>query len=70
MVNVPKIPEELHDFLISKGRRPELKVYHNWGDIIPYPINIVLRVYGFQGTPHILPYNVPPRVGFAEVMWK
>ena len=70
MVNVPRIPQEGHDFLRLKERKPELRVLHNWGDIIPYPVSTVLRIYGFQGTPHILPYNVPPRLGFAEVMWQ
>lgn len=70
MVNVPRIPEEFNHFLRPKGRKSELKVYHNWGDIIPYPVSTILRVYGFQGAPHITPYNVPSRVGFIEVMWK
>ena len=70
MVNMPRIPEDLHDFLQPKARRLELKVCHNWGDIIPYPVSTILRVYGFQGTPHILPYNVPSRMGFVEVLWQ
>lgn len=47
MVNVPRIPKDLHNCLLPKGRKPNLKVCHNWGDIILYSVSTVLRVYGF-----------------------
>jgi hypothetical protein len=68
--NVPIILEDLHDFLRLKERKPKLKICHNWGDIIPYLVSTVIRVSSFQGTPHIFPYNVPPRLGLAEVLWQ
>lgn len=47
IVNPSRIPVELYDFLRPKERRPELKLEHNWGDIIPSFVSIVIRVYGF-----------------------
>ena len=47
-----------------------LKVSHNWGDVIPYPVSTVFRIYGFRGSPHVLPYQVPLKVGIAEVLWQ
>lgn len=40
------------------------------GDIIPYPVSTIIRVYGFPSEPHILPFNVPLRLDFGEVMWQ
>lgn len=70
IVNPPRIPVELHDFLRPMERRPYLKLEHNWGDVIPYSVSTVIRVYGFHGESHIFPINVPLRLGFAEVMWQ
>lgn len=47
-----------------------MKIEHNWGDIIPYPVSTVIKVYGFPGQPNVLPFNVPLRLGFAEVLWQ
>ena len=47
-----------------------LKVSHNWGDMIPYPILTIIRTYGFQGTPHVFPYHVPLKIGIAEILWQ
>ena len=47
-----------------------LKFSHNWGDIIPYFVSTVIRIYGFKGTPHVLPYQVPSKIGAAEFMWQ
>ena len=48
----------------------DLKVSHNWGDIIPYSISTIFRIYGFKGSLHMLPYQVPLKVGMAKVLWK
>lgn len=69
MVDVPRIPKELDDFLRPAERWPDLNISHNWGDVIPYNNCIVLRVFGTQFTPHILPREVPLRIGFLQVMW-
>lgn len=68
MVNPSRIPKELHDFVRPKERLPLLRIEQNWGDFIPYPISIVIRIYGFSGQPHVLPFNVPLGMGFYEVM--
>ena len=47
-----------------------LKVSHNWGDIIPYSVSTIFRIYGFKGSPHVLPYQVPLKVGMDEVLWQ
>ena len=47
-----------------------LKVSHNWGDIIPYSVSTIIRIYGFKGTPHVLPYQVPLKVGVAKFLWQ
>lgn len=36
IVDVPRIPKELHDFLRPAKRRLNLNIAHNWGDVIPY----------------------------------
>lgn len=58
----PRIPKALmdkpHNFIVS----------HNWGDIILYSVSTVIRIYGFKGTPHVLPYQVPLKVGVAEFL--
>lgn len=70
VVNPPRIPVELHVFFRPMKRKPELKLKHNWGNIIPYFVSTVIRVYGFHGQPHIFPINVPLRLGFTKVMWQ
>ena len=65
----PKIPKALLDFIRPIDNPIGLKVFHNWVDIIPYPMSTVVKVHGFQGTPHVLPYQVPIKVGIAEILW-
>lgn len=69
-VNPPRIPKELHDFVRPKERLPLVTIEHNWGDFISHPISTLIRIYGFAGQPHVLPFNVPLRLGFVEVMWQ
>lgn len=64
----PRIPKVLLDFIRTMDIPGSLKVSHNWVDIIPYPISTMFRVYGFQGTPHVLPYQIPLKVGIAEML--
>jgi hypothetical protein len=66
----PRIPKALMDFIKPMDNPSNLKVSHNWADIIPYPILTVFRVYSFQGTPHVLPYQVPLKVGIDEMLWQ
>lgn len=67
---MPRIPTRLHDFLRLKERRPNLKIDNNWGDVIPYYNCTILQVYGTRNIPHVLPRDVPLRIGFLEVMWQ
>ena len=66
----PKIPKALMHLVRPMDNPHNLKVSHNWGDIIPYSVSTVIRIYGFKGTPHVLPYQVPLKVGVAEFLWQ
>lgn len=33
-----------------------------------YPVSTIFRVYGFRGTPYLLPDQVPLKIGIAEVL--
>ena len=33
-----------------------LKVSYNWGDIIPYSVSTIIRIFGFKGNHHVFPY--------------
>ena len=44
-------------------------VSHNWGDIIPYPISFVIRVYDFLGRPHVLSFYLPLKIGIVDLLW-
>ena len=52
----PIIPQPLLELIRPNDHAKTLLVSHNWGDIIPYPISTIFRVYGFLGKPHVLPY--------------
>lgn len=64
----PKIPKALLEFIGPKEFVEGIKIVHNWGDIILYPVSTVFRVYGFKGTPYLLPYQVPLKIGIAEIL--
>ena len=66
----PRIPKALMDVIRPMDNPGGLKVSHNWGDVIPYPVSTVFRIYGFRGSPHVLPYQVLLKVGIAEVLWQ
>lgn len=66
----PRIPKALMHLIRPIDNPSGLKVSHNWGDIIPYPISTIFRRYGFKGSPHVLPYQVPLKVGVAEILWQ
>ena len=57
------------DLIRPMDKPHDLKVSHNWEDIIPYSVSIVFRIYGYKGTPHVLPYQVPLKVGMAKILW-
>ena len=64
-----RIPNALMDLIRPMDKPHDLKVSHNWGDIIPYFVSTLFRIYGFKGTPHVFPYQVPLKVGMAKVLW-
>ena len=66
----PRIPKALMSLIRPMDNPHNLKVSHNWGDIIPYSVSTIFRIYGYKGTPHVLPYQVPLKVGMAEVLWQ
>lgn len=45
-----------------------LNIVHNWGDVIFYNVSTIIKLYGFRGTPFILPYQVPLRIGITEFL--
>ena len=65
----PRIPQALLELVRPKDHAQGLLVSHNWGDIIPYNVSTVIRVYGFLGKPHVLPFHVPLKIGIAELLW-
>ena len=64
-----RIEQPLLELITPKDHAKWLMVSHNWGDIIPYAVSIIFRVYGFLGKPHVLPYQVPLQVGIIEILW-
>ena len=43
----PMIPQALLELVRPKDHAQGLLVSHNWGDILPYNVSTVIRVYGF-----------------------
>ena len=66
----PRIPQALLELVRPKDHAKGLLVSHNWEDIIPYNVSTVIRVYGFLGKPHILPFHVALKIGIAELLWQ
>ena len=52
----PRIPKALLHLVRPMDKPHNLKFSHNWGDIIPYSVSTVIKIYGYKGTPHVLPY--------------
>ena len=65
----PRIPKELMSLIRPMDNHANLKFSHNCRDIIPYSVSTSFRIYGFKGSPHVLPFQVPLKVGMAEVLW-
>ena len=66
----PRIPKALMNIIRPMDNPHNLKVSHNWGDIIPFSVSTIFRIYGFKGNPHVLPCQVPLKVGLVEVLWQ
>ena len=66
----PRIPQALLELVRPKDHAQGLLVSHNWGDIIPYNVSTIIKVYGFLGKPHVLPFHVPLKIGIVELLWK
>jgi hypothetical protein len=66
----PRIPQPFLELIRPKDHAKGLLVNHNWGDIIPYVVSNIFRIYGFLGQPHVLPYQVTLKVGIAELLWR
>lgn len=64
----PRIPRPLLELIRPKDHAKGLMVSYNWGDIIPYAVSTIFRVYGFLGKPHVLPYQVPLKIGIVELL--
>ena len=66
----PRVPKALVGLIRPLDNPTSLKVSHNWGDIIPYSVSTIIKIYGFKGTSHVSPYQVPLKVGVAEFLWQ
>ena len=66
----PRIPQSLLELIRPIYHAKGLLVSHNWGDIIPYNVSTMIRVYGFLGKPHVLHFHVPLNIGIEELLWK
>ena len=66
----PRILEALMHLVRPMDKPHNLKFSHNWGDIIPCPVSTIIRIYRYKGTPHVLPYQVPLKVGVATFLWQ
>lgn len=64
----PRIPKALLELLRPKEFAENIKIVHNWGDFILYLGSTVFRVFGFRGTPYLLPYQVPLKISIAEIL--
>lgn len=64
----PRFLKALLEFIRPKDFVENIKIVHNWGDIILYPISTIFRVYCFRGTPYLLPYQVPLKIGIAKIL--
>ena len=54
--NNPSLLKALMSFIRLMDNPIGLKFSHNWGDIIPYSISTIIKIYDFKGTPHVLLY--------------
>lgn len=66
----PRSPQALLELVKPKDHAKGVLVSHIWGDIIPYNVSTVIRVYGFLGNPHVLPFHLPLKIGIAELLWQ
>lgn len=66
--NNPRVPKVLLEFIRPKEFAENIKIVHNWGDMYLYLVSMVFRVFGFRGTPFLLPYQAPLKVGIVEIL--
>ena len=61
----PRIPQSLLELIRPKDHAKGILISQNWGDVIPYNVSTMIRVYGFLGKPHVLPFHMPLQIGIA-----
>ena len=54
----PRVPKALMSLIRPMDNPKGFIVSHNWGDIIPYSISTIIRIYCIKETPHVLAYQV------------
>lgn len=57
---------EIQRFLREKEKDPRKKVNHNRGEWYTFSNCTMIRIYGFEGTPHLLPRIVLDRLVYLE----
>lgn len=72
----PRLPKEIIKVLRIKSYMTNGFVYskgaftHNFGDLFSYENCTIIRIYGCEQGPHVLPIIVSPRLEFLEFIWK
>lgn len=75
-VVLPRLPEEIIKILRIRSCREDGLVYleraftHNFGDFFFYGNCTIIRIYGCEQGPHVLPIFVSSRLAFLELIWQ
>jgi len=61
------LSNEIKRFLRPKDFNGPPTMTHNWGDWYCLLDSTMIKVYGFEGTPFLLPKTVPDRIAYLEI---
>lgn len=64
------LSNEIKRFLRPKDFNGPPTVGHHWGDWYCYIYSTMIRVYGFEDIPFLLPKIVPNRIAYLEIVRK
>ena len=64
--NMERVPRVVQKFLRPTLCYDEVKLSHNWGDILLFGNTTIMRLYGCTHPPYILPRFVLERLGILE----
>lgn len=75
-VVLPRLPKQIIKILKIRSYKADGLVYpegtftHNFGDFFFYGNCTIIRIYGYEKGPHVLPIVVSPRLTFLKTFWK